>query len=191
MGVKIMVTGVVQGVGFRPLVYSLAIKHNAYGYVQNTPEGVKILLDVDMSTANNFITELYASLPAIAEIKSLDISNVILDKAYNNFEILSSIQGDGIADIPADTAICDKCLDDIFNFSSRYYLYPYTSCMHCGPRYSAIESLPYDRDKTVYSDFALCNDCNDAYTDPLNRRFHAQTVIPPLLVALKNTFISR
>lgn len=173
---KILVNGIVQGVGFRPFIYCLAKDMNLCGSVQNTPNGVEIILQCNESVADSFITNMEAKLPPLASIETIQKTIYQTETKFTDFKILETQQGSSTTKIPADTAICDLCLDDIFNPQSRYYLYPYTSCTHCGPRFSTIQNLPYDRDKTTYKDFPLCDGCYDRYTNPLDRHYHAQTV---------------
>ncbi|MFC4892225.1 carbamoyltransferase HypF [Pseudofrancisella aestuarii] len=173
---KILVNGIVQGVGFRPFIYALAKERGLNGSVQNTPNGVEIVLQCDEQDADSFINEMKAKLPPLANIETIEKIVCQTENNFTDFNILETQQGSSATRIPADTAICDSCLDDIFNPQSRYYLYPYTSCTHCGPRYSVIEDLPYDRANTTYIDFPLCNDCQKAYSNPLDRRFHAQAI---------------
>ncbi|BCD92341.1 carbamoyltransferase HypF [Francisella halioticida] len=173
---KILVNGIVQGVGFRPFIYCLAKDMDLCGSVKNTPNGVKIILQCDESIADSFIADIKAKLPPLANIETIEKTICQTETKFTDFKILETLQGNSTTKIPADTAICNSCLDDIFNPRSRYYLYPYTSCTHCGPRFSTIQSLPYDRDKTTYKDFPLCNDCLASYTNPLDRHYHAQTI---------------
>ena len=175
--VKITVNGIVQGVGFRPFIYRLAQEFNFNGSVKNTLNGVEIILVGNLEQAQLFINVMSTQLPELAKIEHINNRQFLTDKSYNQFSILASDKGTSSTKIPADTAICSNCLLEIFDNNSRYYLYPYTSCTHCGPRYSLIEGLPYDRDKTTFSDFALCQQCNQVYQDPLNRRYHAQTTV--------------
>lgn len=174
--IKILVNGTVQGVGFRPFIYALAKELGLYGSVQNTPNGVEIILQCDEHIADVFMAEMKAKLPPLANIETIEKVICQAENNFTDFNILETQQGGANTKIPADTAICDLCLDDVFNPQSRYYLYPYTSCTHCGPRYSVIEDLPYDRANTTYIDFRFCNDCQKAYGDPSDRRFHAQAI---------------
>lgn len=173
---KILVNGIVQGVGFRPFIYCLAKELGLYGSVQNTPNGVEIILQCNESTVDSFINDMQAKLPPLASIETIEKTICQTETKFADFKILETLQGSSATKIPADTAICDLCLNDVFNPQSRYYLYPYASCTHCGPRFSTIQSLPYDRDKTTYKDFILCDNCLDSYTNPLDRHYHAQTV---------------
>ncbi|XSZ47259.1 acylphosphatase [Francisella noatunensis] len=143
---KILVNGIVQGVTFRPFIYCLAKDMNLCGSVQNTPNGVEIILQCNESVADSFITNMQAKLPPLASIETIQKTIYQTETKITDFKILETQQGSSTTKIPADTAICDLCLDDIFNPQSRYYLYPYTSCTHCGPRFSTIQNLPYDRD---------------------------------------------
>ncbi|WP_440617676.1 carbamoyltransferase HypF [Cysteiniphilum sp. 6C5] len=173
--VKITVNGIVQGVGFRPFIYTLAVNNGLLGSVQNTLHGVEIILQATYQEAENFCTLMMQQLPKLAQIEHVKMTEVIIDKAFDHFSILASSDGKSQTKIPADTVICDECLDELFDLNSRYYLYPFISCTYCGPRFSVTESLPYDRVTTTFSEFPLCEDCLSVYRDPLDRRYHAQT----------------
>ncbi|WP_116962971.1 carbamoyltransferase HypF [Fastidiosibacter lacustris] len=175
--VKVVANGVVQGVGFRPFIYRLARDFKLNGSVQNTPRGVEIILDTTLKHAQLFIDAIKTHLPTLARLEMISMSIVDSAKKYSTFEILKSEQGESATQIPIDTAICTLCLQELFSPNSGYYLYPYVSCTHCGPRYSVIDALPYDRDKTTFNDFPLCSSCLAVYQDPLNRRYHAQTTV--------------
>lgn len=173
--VKITVNGIVQGVGFRPFIYTLAEKNGLFGSVQNTLYGVEIILQATYQEAENFCILMRTQLPKLAQIEHIKMTEVIMDKAFDHFSILASTEGKSQTKIPADSVVCDECLSELFDPNSRYYLYPFTSCTYCGPRFSVTESLPYDRITTTFSEFPLCDDCLSVYRDPLNRRYHAQT----------------
>ncbi|WHN66461.1 carbamoyltransferase HypF [Cysteiniphilum sp. QT6929] len=175
--VKITVNGIVQGVGFRPFVYTLAVKSGLFGSVQNTLHGVEVILQTTCQEAENFCTLMRQQLPKLAQIDHIKITEVIMDKAFDYFSILASSEGRSETKIPADSVICDDCLSELFDPSSRYYLYPFTSCTYCGPRFSVTKSLPYDRGTTTFSKFPLCDDCLSVYRNPLDRRYHAQTTV--------------
>ncbi|WP_233263324.1 carbamoyltransferase HypF [Caedibacter taeniospiralis] len=175
--VKIIVTGIVQGVGFRPFIYRLAAQFHLSGSVQNTPLGAEIILFSSPEIARDFIDVMCGQLPPLAKIKSLAWVEVKCLSSDQTFKILPSVPGESATEIPADTAICVACIAEIFSPDSRYYLYPFTSCTSCGPRFSVITSLPYDRDATTFVDFPLCDACLAVYQNPLNRRYHAQTTV--------------
>jgi hydrogenase maturation protein HypF len=172
--VFIKVEGIVQGVGFRPFVYSLAITNNLKGWVSNSSEGVFIDIEGSKESIESFLRELKNDAPPLSMIENISIT----DKSpcfFNIFEIKESIQDSNkITLISPDIAICKDCIEDILNPNNRRYFYPFTNCTNCGPRYSIIKKIPYDRDKTTMKDFKMCTSCEAEYTDPLDRRFHAQ-----------------
>lgn len=168
------VEGIVQGVGFRPFVYNQAISLNLKGWVNNNSEGVYIDIEGQEGMLNNFIYNLKHKHPPLARIE-----NIIIEEKestnYNTFEIRKTEKKDKkITLVSPDMATCDECINDITNSSNKRYKYPFTNCTNCGPRFTIIKSIPYDRDKTTMKKFNMCGDCNQEYTDPTNRRFHAQ-----------------
>lgn len=173
------ITGTVQGVGFRPFIYQLAKAHGLFGYVKNLGNYVEILLEGHQESLDNFLKELPEKKPPLAKITEINIKNVPFSGS-SKFIIVPSESGvfeNSI--IPPDTAICEQCRSEIFDPSSRYYHYPFTVCTNCGPRYTTVRTLPYDRENTTMVDFPLCPECEKEYTDPLNRRYHAQPVCCP------------
>ena len=171
---KILTQGIVQGVGFRPHVYRLASDLNLNGYVRNLGNVVEIIIEGE--NTDEFIERLPNELPPIAKIDSMTVED-IEENNYNNFEIVES--GDsysGISVIPPDIAICDKCLDEIRNPNDRRFKYPFNACTDCGPRFTVIESVPYDRIRTSMEEFPLCDDCLLEYQEPLNRRYHGEAI---------------
>lgn len=168
------IQGIVQGVGFRPFVYNLASKLNLKGWVNNNSEGVYIDLEGNEAALDIFIDELHNYPPPLAKIDSI----LIEDKpkiGYDLFSIKESeIKEERITLISPDIATCQDCINDIRDLHNRRYKYPFTNCTNCGPRFSIIKSIPYDRDKTTMNKFKMCNECHDEYTNPSNRRFHAQ-----------------
>ena len=173
------VTGTVQGVGFRPFVYQLAKAHGLFGYVKNLGNHVEILIEGNPSSLESFLQDVPEKKPPLAKITEIKTKNVSFS-AYSKFIIVPSESGvfeNSI--IPPDTAICEECRSEIFNPSSRYYHYPFTVCTNCGPRYTTVRTLPYDRENTTMADFPLCAECETEYTNPLNRRYHAQPVCCP------------
>ncbi|HUA66601.1 MAG TPA: carbamoyltransferase HypF, partial [Alphaproteobacteria bacterium] len=171
---KVAVRGAVQGVGFRPFVHRLATEHRLTGWVCNSPQGVFIEAEGPAPELKTFLARLETEKPSVSSIQNLEFS--WLDaKGYSNFEIRKSeTSGNRSALVLPDLATCPECLHEIFDPANRRYLYPFTNCTHCGPRFSIIESLPYDRANTSMKRFAMCPDCQSEYDDPLNRRFHAQ-----------------
>ncbi len=176
----IEVTGIVQGIGFRPFVYRIARENQLTGYVKNTGDGkVKIVVEGEENDIEKFLYQLEHEIPSIGRIdnKIIKFNKNIKNKKYNNFNIIPSDKNKKSKTpiYPPDIAICDKCIKDLFSNDKRRYRYPFTSCAECGPRFTTITELPYDRPNTTMIDFPLCEECYKEYTDPLDRRFHAQT----------------
>lgn len=171
---QIVVKGVVQGVGFRPFVKRSADKFLLNGYVKNSSIGVVIVINIDSeSTVEDFVKYIKVNKPINAVIKSIDSAS-IKNEIFEGFSIYKSDITEGLTLISPDLAICKECEQDIFDSSNRRYLYPFTNCTNCGPRYSIIKSIPYDRCNTTMSDFILCKKCRDEYEDSNSRRFHAE-----------------
>lgn len=189
---KILIQGTVQGVGFRPTVYRIANALNLSGYVRNLGNVVEIVIftnnDKDSySELDNFISTLKKEKPPIAKINSIEIQWIdefqvsdefnldIFNNNSNNFIILESTSNfSGVSVIPPDLAICNKCLEEIKNPNNRRHFYPFTACTDCGPRFTVIDSVPYDRINTSMNDFPLCNQCMGEYNNPEDRRYHAE-----------------
>ena len=171
---KLTVRGAVQGVGFRPFIYRLATGAGLTGWVNNSPQGVFIEVEGPRPTLETFLLRLESEKPPRSSIQSLEAS--WLDPVgYAAFEIRQSETGGAkTALVLADIATCPDCLAEIFDPRNRRYGYPFTNCTNCGPRFSIIESLPYDRANTSMKCFAMCPQCQAEYNDPLDRRFHAQ-----------------
>ena len=171
---EIIIKGVVQGVGFRPFIKRSADKFILNGYVKNSSIGLVVVINVESnSTVEDFIGFIKVHKPSNAVIKSIETS-VINNEIFEGFSILKSDVTEGLTLISPDLAICKECEKDIFDSSNRRYLYPFTNCTSCGPRYSIIKSIPYDRCNTTMSDFILCDRCRDEYEDSESRRFHAE-----------------
>lgn len=170
----IVVRGAVQGVGFRPFVYRLAGEHSLAGWVLNNGEGVFIEAEGGAGELRSFLLRLESERPPRASIQSLEYA--ILDPAgYGTFEIRPSPEGGPLtAFILPDAATCSDCLEETFDPGNRRYLYPFTNCTNCGPRFTIVTSLPYDRPNTTMRTFAMCPSCRGEYDNPLDRRFHAQ-----------------
>lgn len=171
---KILTQGIVQGVGFRPYVYRLASELNLKGYVRNLGNVVEIIIEGE--NAQSFVERLPKELPPIAKINSMNVE-AIEKHDYTDFKIIES--GDsysGISVIPPDIAICDKCLSEIRNPEDRRYKYAFNACTDCGPRFTVIESVPYDRIRTSMDEFPLCDECLAEYEEPLNRRYHGEAI---------------
>jgi hydrogenase maturation protein HypF len=168
---QITITGAVQGVGFRPFIFRLALESGLTGWVNNTSEGVVIEAEGTDKNLKIFLNRIIKEKPHLSFIQSLE-SSYLDPVGYKKFEIRES-NGEGEKKAP-DIATCPECLLEIFDSSNRRYRYPFTNCTHCGPRYSIIEALPYDRSNTTMRDFEMCDNCYAEYEDPLDRRFHAQ-----------------
>lgn len=180
---EIHVTGIVQGVGFRPFIYRVAKRESLKGYVLNLGDaGVRIIAEGNRQSILNLIDHLKHNPPSISRIESLEIEWKEADDEFSDFKIVKSSERrseDAAPEIPPDIAVCDKCIKEMLDPSSRWYLYPFTACAACGPRFSTITDLPYDRPNTTMDEFPLCNKCNTGYINPLNRRYHAQTTACP------------
>jgi hydrogenase maturation protein HypF len=172
----ISIRGAVQGVGFRPFVYRIAKELKLTGYVLNSPMGVTIEVDGEKNKLDIFILRIKKEKPPRAIINSLEFS--FLDTAgFTDFQIRESEQkGAFDALILPDIAVCPDCLSEMFDPANRRYLYPFINCTNCGPRFSIIESLPYDRPNTSMKKFEMCQECRSEYENPLDRRFHAQPI---------------
>jgi hydrogenase maturation protein HypF len=171
---KISVKGVVQGVGFRPFVYQLAGKYRLNGWVCNTSEDVRIEVEGERKKLNRFIFDLQRQAPPMSVIESIDVT-FLPPCGCVGFKILESIKEDDKYQlISPDIATCDPCKSELFNTGDRRYRYPFTNCTNCGPRFTIIEDIPYDRPLTTMRDFTMCPECRNEYEDPSNRRFHAQ-----------------
>lgn len=170
----IKISGIVQGVGFRPFVYNLAITLSLNGWVNNNSEGVFIDIEGNEENIKNFLLKLKDNAPPLSKIEDIQFEQKSLIN-YPNFIIKkSSIKDNKITLISPDIAICEDCKNEILDVSNRRYGYPFTNCTNCGPRFSIIKSLPYDRDKTTMKKFQMCALCKNEYINPLDRRFHAQ-----------------
>lgn len=175
--VRADVRGVVQGVGFRPTVYRVATAMCLDGMVENTPSGATICIRGNAATVSRLIDTVTALLPAMAQVEGVEISPCSPRQGMRGFSIGSSSgrPTHGVARISPDVAICGECLRD-FAASPRRKDYPLTNCTHCGPRFSIVTSVPYDRPFTTMAPFAMCDDCAGEYHDHSDRRFHAQPV---------------
>ena len=171
---KILTQGIVQGVGFRPYIYRLATDLNLKGSVRSLGNVVEIIIEGE--NTDEFIERLPNELPPIAKIDSIIVEDVG-ENNYTDFKIIES--GDsysGTSVIPPDIAICDKCLEEIRNPNDRRFKYPFNACTDCGPRFTVIESVPYDRIRTSMNEFPLCDDCLIEYKEPLDRRYHGEAI---------------
>jgi hydrogenase maturation protein HypF len=178
---KILVQGIVQGVGFRPFVYRIAIELKLNGFVRNLGNVVEIVLQGEDENINQFLVDLEEKKPPIAKINSIEKEIIDKDQEYEGFKIYESSDNfAGTSVIPPDVAICDNCLEEIRDPNNRRYHHPFNACTDCGPRFTVIENVPYDRDKTTMDDFPLCKDCEKEYKNPLDRRYHAEAMCCPV-----------
>jgi hydrogenase maturation protein HypF len=170
---RVILHGAVQGVGFRPFVYRLASDLGLKGWVCNSASGVILEAEGKLRDVEAFLLRLEEEKPPLSFIQGLEPS--FLDPVgYTTFQILASAGGEKRALILPDIATCPDCLQEVFDPSNRRFLYPFTNCTHCGPRFSIIESLPYDRPHTTMRAFLMCPECQKEYENPADRRFHAQ-----------------
>ncbi len=177
---SIRVKGIVQGVGFRPFVYNLALALGLTGFVGNSVKGVHIELEGDKKSVETFERELVEHAPPLAHIVGVQSEAVPL-AGSETFEIKKSgRQGDKTALIAPDSDVCPDCLREMFDPSDRRYLYPFINCTNCGPRFSIIKGVPYDRPYTVMAKFPMCPDCLREYGNPADRRYHAQPIACPV-----------
>src|SRR5262245_30261344 len=173
------VRGVVQGVGFRPFVFRLAQRHGLSGWVLNAGEGVEIHVEGVPPALDRFVDDLTSLPPPAARIAAID-SAAAAPQGFSSFDIRASARaGAPTVRISPDLPVCDACLAELFSSGDRRHAYPYINCTDCGPRFSIVLSLPYDRPRTTMWGWALCPACAAEYADPLDRRFHAQPVACP------------
>ncbi len=176
------VDGVVQSVGFRPFVYRTAVDLGLRGTVRNLGDaGVRVELEGPAEGIEAFVQQLRRESPPLAAIETLTVETEQIDEhTHESFRIVESSDGSGgSGTVPPDTAVCESCLADIHDSSSRFHRYWATACVDCGPRFTVIEDLPYDRETTSMAAFPLCADCTDDYTSPADRRYHAQAIACP------------
>jgi hydrogenase maturation protein HypF len=177
---RVLIQGIVQGVGFRPTVFGYAQKYGVTGWILNSAHGVEIEVHGEPERLEAFLRELRQNPPRMAQIDTFQVTDAPT-QSYNIFEILES--RDDPADflpVSPDLNICPDCLREMFDPADRRYRYPFINCTNCGPRFSIVKAIPYDRPNTSMADFALCPDCEREYHDPTDRRFHAQPVACPV-----------
>lgn len=170
----IKLDGIVQGVGFRPYVYQKAKEYHVFGWVNN--EGASLVIDAEgnREVLKHFILDIIKQPPTLASVEKTEIRQQDYI-GYKQFEIIqSSVKSSIMRLVSPDMGVCDKCIEEVFDPHSRRYRYAFTNCTECGPRYSIIESLPYDRCNTTMKNFIMCRECDDEYHNPESRRFHTQ-----------------
>ena len=171
---KLTIKGTVQGVGFRPFIYTLAQRQNLKGTVSNGSNGVEIFINSE--NIELFIDSIKKELPPLARIETIDIEEIEFLN-FNDFQIIKTKKSGEIrANIPPDISICAECEAELFNPTNRRYLHPFITCTNCGVRYSIIHDLPYDRVNTSMRDFKMCKACEAEYNNPIDRRYHAQPI---------------
>ncbi|MGJ4955302.1 carbamoyltransferase HypF [Bradyrhizobium sp. HKCCYLRH2015] len=173
---RLRVRGAVQGVGFRPYVHGLATRHRLGGFVANDADGV--LIEVEGDEVADFVAALPQQAPPLARIDDIAVEPIVAD-CSTGFRIAQSTGGRVTTRIVPDAATCDACLAELFDRNSRFHLYPFVNCTHCGPRFTIAERLPYDRASTSMKRFPMCEACRSDYEDPAGRRFHAEAISCP------------
>ncbi len=172
---RLTLSGTVQGVGFRPYVYGLAKSHRLVGFVRNLGGKLQIEIQGSPDIVDNFIAELFAKAPPLASIKQFEKQVLVHTNNQSDFSILPSLtDNDDWQAVPPDSATCSDCLFELFHKNDRRFQYPFINCVNCGPRFTVITDLPYDREYTSMSRFKMCDQCRREYEDPSSRRFHAQ-----------------
>ena len=168
------ISGVVQGVGFRPFLFSLAARHKIAGEVSNTASGVKALVEGDPRDLARFVEEITARSPLLARVDAVKKTPMPV-RGVTDFQIIASRAGVGRATlISPDVSVCRDCLEELYDPRDRRFGYPFINCTNCGPRFTIIEDVPYDRPQTAMKHFVMCPACQAEYDDPSDRRFHAQ-----------------
>jgi len=172
---NITIYGIVQGVGFRPYIHKLVQDNNLKGWICNSNQGVELEIEGEENDIKNLIKALQVSLPPLAVIEEIKIKKLPFI-GFKDFKIIKSRNNNEfpVALIPTDISVCDKCLKELNDPSDRRYGYPFINCTNCGPRFTIIKEIPYDRDKTTMKDFPMCGKCSAEYSDITNRRYHAQ-----------------
>jgi hydrogenase maturation protein HypF len=172
---RLSVTGVVQGVGFRPFVHRLALRHGLAGWVRNASGDVQIEVEGSAAGVDQFLRGLHEEAPPLARIQRVD-ALPCTPVGADSFAILRSTEEpDGRQSVPPDTALCAACEAELFDPANRRYRYPFITCTDCGPRFTVIEALPYDRERTSMRAFTQCAWCAEEYNSPGNRRYHSET----------------
>ena len=179
-GLRVTVKGIVQGVGFRPFVYKLAQRLSLRGWVRNTNEGVELEANGDEAALQTFLDALRQEAPPLAHIDEITVTRRS-PNGHVSFEIKESQVGaSGFQPISPDLATCPDCLRELFDPADRHFRYPFVNCTHCGPRFTIIRDLPYDRPLTTMAGFGMCAQCASEFQEPSNRRYHAQPVSCPI-----------
>ncbi len=174
---QILVRGIVQGVGFRPYVFSLARQRVLRGRVFNNSYGVLIEVEGEEQAIEQFVSDLITYLPPLAVIESVERRDDLIPANFGDFQIIESeVSAEKFVPIPADIATCDDCLRELFDPRDRRFRYPFINCTNCGPRFTIIQDIPYDRARTTMREFVMCGECRSEYENPHDRRFHAEPI---------------
>jgi len=193
--VIVKIRGIVQGVGFRPFIYHLAKHYDLKGWVLNSSNGVEIKVTGNPDSLKSFLDEIKQNPPSLARIDTFE-TNQETNQDFINFEIRMSESKEGeFIPVSPDICTCDECLQELVNPADRRYRYPFINCTNCGPRFTIIQDIPYDRPLTTMSEFEMCEDCKKEYDDPENRRFHAQPIAcpkcgPHISLSIQNTEVA-
>ncbi|MCK5110560.1 MAG: carbamoyltransferase HypF [Arcobacteraceae bacterium] len=185
------ISGVVQGVGFRPFIHNLALSFDLKGYVINNGYGVSIIIQASKDKVEQFTEQIKLQKPILSKIESIHIKQIKSKKIFKSFKIKKTKKSNHILTmIPSDIAMCKECQEEIEDKNNRRYRYPFITCTNCGPRYSIIKTLPYDRCNTSMDKFIMCKKCKKEYKNPKDRRYHAQPIgcfeCGPSLLLLNN-----
>ncbi|MCL6621877.1 MAG: carbamoyltransferase HypF [Syntrophobacterales bacterium] len=177
---RLEVRGLVQGVGFRPFVYRLAREERLTGWVRNTSQGVELEVEGEPAAVAGFMARLRAELPPLARLDEVRLTELPLE--WDGAFVIRESHGAGDTEpvIPPDAGLCRECAREVLDPTNRRFRYPFTNCTHCGPRFTIIRQVPYDRDRTTMAAFAMCPDCRREYEDPGDRRFHAEPTACPV-----------
>jgi len=174
---SIEIRGVVQGVGFRPFIYNLAVSSGLSGEVSNNGQGVLILLDATQEEVDEFVKKIRNNKPPLSEIDSIKITQIKKTKSFDGFSIkMSEVAKNLSSHIPPDIAMCSECESELHDKTNRRFEHPFITCTNCGPRFSIIKNLPYDRKHTSMDEFVMCEKCAQEYKNPQDRRYHAQPI---------------
>ena len=172
---KINIEGLVQGVGFRPFVYRTAYKCGLHGFVLNNTAGVEVEVEGQQDSVYKFIDLIKEECPPLASITGITSVEMPVNN-YSKFEIRKSSAKEGSRTlISPDVSVCGDCVNELFDKTNRRFRYPFITCLNCGPRYTAIFDIPYDRESTTMNVFTMCPECRAEYENPNDRRFHSQT----------------
>lgn len=172
--IRLIITGIVQGVGFRPFIFNIAKKFDLYGFVLNTSSGV--IIEFEGAKIDKAVEYIRLNLPRGAVIENIIMEELEL-KGYNDFQIKESDNNSSNKiSISPDIGICEDCKKELYDKKNRFYNYPFISCSGCGPRFTILEDIPYDRDSISMIDFPMCKECSSNYKEPSDRRYHAQTI---------------